>query len=614
MEYPKVTIFKDLLDKTPHHITLSDALLRIKTGKSKKLCEQIRSETDKAKQSELKKKLPAVLFSGEFSARGDKNLVTHSGYAILDFDKCEVNHKKSQLILEPFIFACWESPSGNGVKALVRIKDTTKHREHLKSLFKYFPDADAVNINPERLCFESYDPNIHTNEESIIYTDYIIEEKPKVKEVKVTNENKIIESILKWLTNRGNTFQEGERNLFIYRLASACCRFGISESDCNCFCESNYSCSDFSKKEINKSVWSAYQKNIANSAEFKENILVEKAGKKEVEINTDLYNLEIKPQEVIYGESVKTDALELYNKGYENIESTGAIEIDEYFKFKKGEITLISGYGNYGKSIYMKYLMLLQVLLYGKKICIYSPEEFPAHEFYHDFVEIYFGCNCLPSNTSRPSMDSYIDAYNKISSHIFYVYPTKASSTPEYVKQVFLELIIKEKVDFCIIDPFNQLDNDYNSSSNVSKYLERVLGDISRFTIQNQICMVIIAHPKSPQKKDNDGNYPCPDVFDMNDGAMWNNKMDNILIFHKPLMQTDPENSLCEHWSKKIRRQKIVGKKGCVSFDYDRKKRRFVFGTTDYIQNYFDGVADKGNEYIMNLPYKDNELPIEPPF
>ena len=58
--------------------------------------------------------------------------------------------------------------------------------------------------------------------------------------------------------------------------------------------------------------------------------------------------------------------------------------------------------------------------------------------------------------------------------------------------------------------------------------------------------------------KASDGNYPCPDVFDLTDGAMWNNKLDNILVYHRPFAQTDPSNPSCEFHSKKIRRQKIL--------------------------------------------------------
>jgi hypothetical protein len=84
--------------------------------------------------------------------------------------------------------------------------------------------------------------------------------------------------------------------------------------------------------------------------------------------------------------------------------------------------------------------------------------------------------------------------------------------------------------------------------------------------------------------KNTTGNYPCPDVFDIADGALWNNKLDNILVYHRPFAQTEPSNPLCEFHSKKIRRQKIVGKKGFSVFEMLFKTRRFFFNGLDPLQ------------------------------
>ena len=609
MENIRLTIFKGVNSKDLKYISLDAALKRIKEGKSKKQCELIRNETDKEKIKQLKNELPCIIFSGEFKARGDENLVKHSLLVILDFDKLDAQSKKSELIKNKYIFACWISPSGNGVKALIKIKYPERHRQHLKSIYKLFPEIDKQNINEERLCFESFDPDIYINEQAEVYTDYTEEIKTK-KEIPISD-NGVVEKLLKWLTDKGNTFTEGERNFFIFKLAAACCRFGVNEDECLTFCINNYSNSDFNFKEITTTVKSAYNKNDFGSVKFEKNILVDKKDGKETIINADIYNLEIKPQSVIYGSDVKTDALNLYKNGYENVQSTGIIELDEYFKFKKGEVTVLTGYGNYGKSQYMKFLMMLQVVIYDRKICIYSPEECPAHEFYHDFIEMYVGDSCLPSNPFRINSERYSEVFDIISKNIFFVYPHEGNSKPAHIKQIFLEMIIKEKVDFCVIDPFNQLDNDYNSVGSSSKYLERVLGDFGRFATQNQTHLFIIAHPKAPKEKDKGGsypgNYPCPDVFDINDGAMWNNKVDNILIFHKPYMQTDPDSPICEHHSKKIRRQKIVGKKGSFSFEFDRKKRRFIFEGKDYIRL----LTNNDNAlFLPPVPDEDSNCPF----
>ena len=84
----KVTIFQDVFKKNKEHahvIQLATALKRIKEGKSQSLIEAIRNGS-----KDFKKKLPVVLFSGEFEARNDEALTKHSQFIVLDFDHIDV--------------------------------------------------------------------------------------------------------------------------------------------------------------------------------------------------------------------------------------------------------------------------------------------------------------------------------------------------------------------------------------------------------------------------------------------------------------------------------------------------------------------------------------------
>jgi hypothetical protein len=178
--------------------------------------------------------------------------------------------------------------------------------------------------------------------------------------------------------------------------------------------------------------------------------------------------------------------------------------------------------------------------------------------------------------------------------------------------EVFLELIVKENVDGVDIDPFNQLTNEYQKFSRSDKYLEWVLSVFSRFAQINNIFFWIIAHPVKMVKA-SDGNYPCPDVFDLTDGAMWNNKLDNILVYHRPFAQTDPSNPSCEFHSKKIRRQKIVGKKGFILFQMYFQTRRFLFNGLDSLQKIINDKniilrpdASVQKTFDNWTPYKDD--------
>ena len=585
------TIFKNIFSKEPHFITIEKALERIKSGSSKELVIEIRNTLDKEKANKIKLNLPSVCFSGKFgNDRKDEQLIEHSGFIVLDFDDIsELRDKQTDIISHDFVYACWVSPSGNGLKALVKIADGSKHREHFQSLQEVFPEIDRSGINVSRVCYESFDPEIYVNDKASVFAKAKKIEKITVTENQNVDDSENFRRILKWLTNKNDAFVTGERNTYIFKLASACCRFGIDENAALGLISAEYTVSnDFTMSEMKSAVKSGYRANRNNfgTASIQKEKLVSKETNYEIDVkrefteeNGENYRIE----DVVYGIDVKDRALSINEKGFEKIMGVGVPELDYLFKPKRGEITLLTGIGNYGKTAWQKSQILGRIIMFGEKIATFSPEDTPAEEYFHDFVEMLLGCECTPFNPNRPSNEVYEAAYDFISKHIFYISAEMLSPTPQYIKEKFLELIVQEKVDFCCIDPFNQMTNDYKGfGGRTDKYLETLLADFSRFAKKNDVYFWVIAHPKL-MERDKSGNYKCPDVFDVADGAMWNNKMDNILVYHRPFAQTDPNNPLAEFHSKKIKK-KSVGRKGFMLVEYVWERRRFFIEGRDFIQ------------------------------
>ena len=149
------TAFRNIFSKEPNYITIESALNRILSGKSERLVKEIRETLDKNKSAKLKANLPSICFSGKFGAdRKDEQLIEHSGFIVLDFDNVyELRDKQTEIISHKFIYACWVSPSGNGLKALIKIADGKKHREHFQALQDVFPEIDRSGINTSRVCY-----------------------------------------------------------------------------------------------------------------------------------------------------------------------------------------------------------------------------------------------------------------------------------------------------------------------------------------------------------------------------------------------------------------------------------------------------------------------------
>ena len=614
----QVTIFKNIFSKEPHFITVDKAIERIKLGASKGLVLDIRLALDKEKANKLKLNLPSICFSGKFGAdRKDEQLVEHSGFIVLDFDDiADLRDKQTEIIQKDFVYACWVSPSGNGLKALVKIADGKKHREHFQSLQEIFPEIDRSGINVSRVCYESFDPDIYVNEKAVVFTKAKKIEKIVVNEIESIDDAENFRRILKWLTNKNDAFVTGERNTYIFKLASACCRFGINEEAALSLISAEYLVSnDFTMSEMRGAVKSGYRANraIAGSAILQKEKLVNRTTNYEIDVKKEFVDEKegnYRVEDVVYGIDVKDKALLINQNGFDKVMGVGVPELDHIFKPKRGEITLLTGIGNYGKTAWQKSQLLSRIIMYGEKIATFSPEDTPAEEYFHDFVEMLLGCECTPFNPNRPANDIYEAAYDYISKHIFYISAEMLSPTPQYIKEKFLELIVQEKVDFCCIDPFNQMTNDYKGfGGRTDKYLETLLADFSRFAKKNDVYFWVIAHPKL-MERDRSGNYKCPDVFDINDGAMWNNKMDNITVYHRPFAQTDPKSPVAEFHSKKIKK-KSVGRKGFVMIEYIWDRRRFFIEGRDFIQ---EMLNKKGLDFWKRkeanqswLPYKDEQ-------
>ena len=266
-----VTLFRNIVETaTPFHRPVDVVLQRIKEGATKDLVKRIRAERNKNERNELKKGLPAICFSGVFNKRNDKSLVQHSGIICLDFDgyekKKELLTHKENLSKDPYVYAAFVSPSGNGLKVLVRVPaDPDNHVNYFNALQKHFdsPHFDKTCKNLSRVCYESFDPVLYINENASLW-DKIDE--PEYRElvsrrdpptIPITDENKIVDILIKWWTKK-YPMVEGQRNQNTFVLAMALNDYGINKSLAS-YVLNNYATQDFPESEIQRTIDSAYE-------------------------------------------------------------------------------------------------------------------------------------------------------------------------------------------------------------------------------------------------------------------------------------------------------------------------------------------------------------------
>ena len=267
----QVTVFSHVRNTDqPFYRDIMYVLERIRSGSSKNLIKEIRGCNTQQEQYELKLKLPAICFSGTFQKRNDESLIEHSGLICLDFDKyrkrTDMYDDRDMFEKSKYVFAVFVSPSGNGLKVLVKIPaDASKHKSYFNALGKFFNNShfDTTSKNVSRVCYESYDPSIYVNENSVIWDETLEDDYTEVREgiptIPIDDDNKIADILVKWWT-KNFPMAEGYRNNSAFTLAMAFNEFGVPKSYASSVL-SNYAEQGFDKKEIYQIVDNAYDKN-----------------------------------------------------------------------------------------------------------------------------------------------------------------------------------------------------------------------------------------------------------------------------------------------------------------------------------------------------------------
>lgn len=572
-----VTLFRER-DKTdkPEYLHLRQALDRIRNGESQDLVTAIRLEADKAKRNALKGKLPCVLFTGHFMKRENAGLVKHWGLIVLDFDEKELREAgisdaasfRDTLTDIAFIFSAWLSPSGTGVKALVLIPDNpTAHKGHFEALKRKLKDTTGVKLDESgkdlaRICYESYDPDLWVSDTPQIFEEYYLPEletAPPVAPAKATDFGK-----LNTCANMIRKAQDGQKHHMLVKAATLAGGFIaaglVREEDAIRILE------DEIRAKPGVEDFVGAQKAIRAQINFgKTKPIYEHTAEEQPEAKTE------ETHGIVFLSSRWDEMCKQFKHGKARGLTTHFERLDKHFTWKQGDFTLVSGRPNSGKSEFVIQLMLIKSVFEGWKWGIFSPESYPAEEFYDTLIHALVGKSVDPAYANQMTPEQYAEAANFVQDHFFYIYPQTRHTIEEI--ETNIEYLIREYgIKGCLIDPFNQLSREFKDRDD--QYLEEFLTSRKRFALNNALNYVMVIHPKA-MKKNKDGEYDPVDFYDLAGGAMWANKTDNMIVVHRPYQTSAPENTTVEIHVKKIKKQRLVGIPGTVEMSFQRSENRY---------------------------------------
>ena len=550
---------------------------------------------------DAKRELPVVMYSGKFSGRKDEDLTEHSGVIVLDFDHIDVAHSKNALATDDYILACWVSPSGDGLKALVKIAQPRKHRDHFRAIASYMDrqyglEVDSTGQNESRLCFESYDPEIIINEDSKVFTAVLSE---RSESQSVSNESRNTDyNKLAVLASMIRRAEDGEKHIELLKASNLAGGFitagRVEEEEAKRVLIKEILKRDIDSEEnAIKTIEEGIERGKAMPVQ--DVVDSENRVKREMLINDgDMSFISDADSDFQWINKFASGEIP---KGLD----TGNARLDQYFRYKP-EFLIINGHSNVGKTTMALYMMVNSALRHNWRWIVYSSENKTAA------IKMRLMEFVLNKPIDLMDREERKAAFNWVSYHFKVISNADVYSYMDLI--IFAEKLIQYEGDYhgFFVDPYNSLKIQLNQGAAISthEYHYEAASELLTFTNRHNMAMWLNAHSvtESQRRKGEDGLPIAPFAEDTEGGGKFVNRADCFLTFHRRVQaQTSEDKRIMEFHIRKVRSQETGGEPTPFDdpFRFQMNVQRTGFNAMDTHGKLFEPLDLKKHQGFLDI-------------
>ena len=256
--------------------------------------------------------------------------------------------------------------------------------------------------------------------------------------------------------------------------------------------------------------------------------------------------------------AVLTQAMDAYDHGDPNGSPTHYPTLDKHLLWQPGEARATTGWPGHGKSLAELNLMVTKSEYDAWKWGLFVPENMPLRKAVNILVQAKTGLNTNAKYGRRISRTQYEEAVKWVAGHFTFIDPRLAHSLKTLLPAV--RAAKKFGINGWLLDPWNDLESKLGEFSGMmSEQLKAQLGLVLDFTKDENLCTVICVHPAGEARNPKTLELKVPDQYSMEGGRMWPNRMDSIVVWHRPLADEDPTDSTVDFRVKKMRNEPESG-------------------------------------------------------
>lgn len=274
---------------------------------------------------------------------------------------------------------------------------------------------------------------------------------------------------------------------------------------------------------------------------------------------------------IITMDDVYTDVCNYYINGYPKGADTGIGEFDNHLTFTGGQMTIVTGAPNSGKSEFIDYIVTRLAHRHNWKFAMCSfenPVAIHVTKLMQKFIGKAFDFRKDPNN--RMDKEDFETAVGLTDMYFSFINVQQVDATVQGLLNKLREVVLKTGVKGIVIDPWNYIEHKVERGQSETLYISEALSLIKEFALNNDVHIFIIAHPKKLFKDPKTGKMPVAEMYDISGSAHFFNKTDNGLSVYR-----DFDTNTVDVHIQKVRFE-WLGKRGFVSYDYDTFKRKYI--------------------------------------
>jgi len=294
--------------------------------------------------------------------------------------------------------------------------------------------------------------------------------------------------------------------------------------------------------------------------------------------------------------------------------TTGIPSLDEHFLFKRGDMVMINGIDNVGKTFVIIFLQLVAALYHGWKFIIFSSEN-TNRTLFKRLLEFYWGRKITSLNDIEVKI-----AKEFLKAHFYFIKSDEILYNYRDIINMVKKAMKKVKFDGGLLDPYNGLKIELTNSSklNTHEYHYEGISELKQFGTKYDFSWFINNHAVTAalRSKNDDGFQKAPGKEDTEGGGKFSNKAAQFLTIHR-LTQHPTEWMVTEIHVRKVKENEtggrvtpkdkpvkiVMNKNGCGFSEYlgtpDDDVREIIYGN-DPIANWH--ASNKPKQQEMELP------------